>query len=66
MLFSKFTVLRLLVFVNIILITVFTNQIYAQIKPSTESERVNGLQKRKLPEDSSLLKDIKFGNIGPG
>jgi hypothetical protein len=48
------------------LISVPHNQYYAQIKPTTASKRINGLQKRKLPEDSSLLKDIKFGNIGPG
>ncbi|MEI8060045.1 MAG: hypothetical protein WCG67_07805, partial [Ferruginibacter sp.] len=37
----------------------------AQIKPSTAAERLNGLQKRKLLEDSSLLKNIPFRNIGP-
>jgi len=54
----KFTVLLLLMIVNSALLT-------AQIKPSTAAERLNGLQKRKLLEDSSLLKNIPFRNIGP-
>jgi len=37
----------------------------AQVKPSTAAERMNGLQKRKLLETNSLLKDIHFRNIGP-
>lgn len=41
------------------------NSVWAQTKPSTATERLNGLQKRKLLEDSSLLKEIKFRNIGP-
>jgi photosystem II stability/assembly factor-like uncharacterized protein len=55
-LFNKFTILLFLLNVN---------YVNAQIKPSTASERLNGLQKRKLLEDNSLLKDIKFRNIGP-
>ena len=52
----KFTVLLLLISVN---------SVTAQIKPSTAAERINGLQKRKLLDDNSVLKDIKFRNIGP-
>jgi hypothetical protein len=37
----------------------------AQVKPTTAAERMNGLQKRKLLETGSLLKDIPFRNIGP-
>jgi photosystem II stability/assembly factor-like uncharacterized protein len=37
----------------------------AQTGPTSASERLNGLQKRKLLEEKSLLKDIKFRNIGP-
>ena len=37
----------------------------AQINPSTADQRLNGLKKRKLLEDRSVLKDIKFRNIGP-
>ncbi|CAN5610691.1 hypothetical protein BH11BAC3_BH11BAC3_20120 [soil metagenome] len=37
----------------------------AQIKPTGAAERLNGLKKRKLLEDNSLLKDINFRNIGP-
>ncbi len=38
---------------------------FAQTGPTAASERLNGLQKRKLLEEKSLLKDIKFRNIGP-
>ncbi|MES2892826.1 MAG: glycosyl hydrolase [Bacteroidota bacterium] len=37
----------------------------AQIKPTDATERLNGLKKRKLLEDASLLKNIQFRNIGP-
>jgi hypothetical protein len=38
---------------------------FAQIKPSDANERLNGLKKRKLLDDASALKNIKFQNIGP-
>jgi photosystem II stability/assembly factor-like uncharacterized protein len=38
---------------------------YAQIAPTPASERLNGLAQRKLLQSQSLLKDIKFRNIGP-
>lgn len=53
---NKFTVLLFLVTVN---------SVHAQIKPTAASERLNGLQKRKLLEDKSVLKNILFRNIGP-
>lgn len=37
----------------------------AQIKPTGAAERFNGLQKRKLLENNSLLNDITWRNIGP-
>src|SRR6187402_2559418 len=37
----------------------------AQIKPTDASERLNGLKKRKLLEESSLLKNLQFRNVGP-
>jgi len=54
--FSKFTILVFLVNVN---------SVYAQIKPTAASERLNGLQKRKLLDQRSVLKNIAFRNIGP-
>jgi photosystem II stability/assembly factor-like uncharacterized protein len=54
--FRKFTILLLLVIVN---------SAHAQIRPTPAAERLNGLQKRKLLEDKSLLKNIAFRNIGP-
>ena len=56
LLFNKFTVLLLFISVN---------SVYAQIKPTPAAERLNGLQKRKLLEEKSLLKNISFRNIGP-
>ncbi|GAB2816680.1 hypothetical protein GCM10027043_16530 [Ferruginibacter profundus] len=56
MLLNKFTILLFLVSVN---------SVYAQIKPTPAAERINGLQKRKLLEDRSVLKNIAFRNIGP-
>lgn len=48
-----------------ILCIFIVNSVCAQITPSTTTERLNGLEKRKLLETGSLLKDIKFRNIGP-
>jgi photosystem II stability/assembly factor-like uncharacterized protein len=38
---------------------------FSQIKPTTADERLNGLKKRKILEERSVLKDVKFRNIGP-
>ncbi|MEJ7673983.1 MAG: hypothetical protein WKF59_15105 [Chitinophagaceae bacterium] len=37
----------------------------AQINASTANDRLNGLKKGKLLDERSVLKDIKFRNIGP-
>ena len=50
---------------TLILIFINVNSLQAQIKPSTAADRLNGIQKRKLLENDTLLKDIKFRNIGP-
>jgi photosystem II stability/assembly factor-like uncharacterized protein len=52
----KFTILLLCINVNVG---------FAQVKPSTTAERTVSLQQRKLLNESSPLKDIKFRNIGP-
>lgn len=52
----KFTLIPLFAFVN---------SIQAQVKPSTTSERENGIQKRKLLEKDTTLNSIKFRNVGP-
>ncbi|MDB5202442.1 MAG: glycosyl hydrolase [Ferruginibacter sp.] len=41
------------------------NYAFAQPKPSTPAELIAGQQKRKLLEENSLLKNIKYRNIGP-
>ena len=48
-----------------ILLFITVNSLPAQIRPSMDSERLNGLQKRRLLQENSVLKDIKFRNIGP-
>ena len=45
------------------LLLVFTGS--AQIKPTTAEERQKGMDLRKEMEKKSLLKDVKFRNIGP-
>src|SRR5918993_1243458 len=50
---------------SLVFLTVFFLTSGAQIKPTDASERLNGLKKRKLLEESSLLKNIQFRNVGP-
>jgi photosystem II stability/assembly factor-like uncharacterized protein len=38
---------------------------FAQIQPTPANERINGLQKRKLLQQKSVLNDVSFRNIGP-
>lgn len=51
--------------ITALLLFVFVNSVNAQLKPSTAAERMNGLEKRKLLSDRSLLKNISFRNVGP-
>ena len=37
----------------------------AQIKPTQANERLKGMEKRKLLQQKSLLKELKFRSIGP-
>lgn len=55
---SKFTAIIALLTVNCAVIT-------AQTLPTPAFERNNGLQKRKLQAGDTLLRSIKFRNIGP-
>lgn len=50
---------------TLLLLSAFFLTSVAQIKPTSAAERLNGLQKRKLLEDNSLLKDLAWRNIGP-
>lgn len=36
-----------------------------QVKPTTAEQRLKGLERRKVLEQRSLVKDLKFRNIGP-
>ena len=64
---SKFTTIRrvTLLVLCTFLSTLTFFPVAGQLKPTTAAERLNGLKKRKLLEDRSVLKDIKFRNIGP-
>jgi photosystem II stability/assembly factor-like uncharacterized protein len=46
-------------------IAFFTLTIQAQVTPTTATERLKGLEQRKLLEQKSVLNDIAFHNIGP-
>ena len=37
----------------------------SQIKPTPSGDRIKTIQQRKLLENKSMVKDIKFRNIGP-
>ncbi len=65
--YTKFTKMRKLFL--LLLLTFVTTLTFlfstAQISASTADERLSGLKKRKLLSDKSVLKDVKFRNIGP-
>lgn len=48
-----------------LLLTPIFNQLYAQIKPTAAADRLKTVQQRKLLENKSMLKDLRFKNIGP-
>lgn len=56
------TLLPLLLCASACLVCIFS---FAQPKPTPASERINGLQKRKLLEEKSLVKNLQYRNIGP-
>ena len=60
------TITRFFLFSTVTFVTTLTFLFStAQINASTADERLNGLKKRKLLDNRSVLKDIKFRNIGP-
>ena len=63
----KFTKLRCafksIAFLFVSILT-FVNT-YSQLEPTKGIDRLNGLSQRKLLQSQSLLKDVKFRNIGP-
>lgn len=64
---NKFTKLhfRIMPIAILFVSTLTFYNLYAQVTPTKASDRLNGLSKRKLLQKESLLKDIKFRNIGP-
>ncbi len=66
-LFTKFTSLKTFVLYplfTIVAILTFLSSA-AQMKATTADERTKGLKKRDMLEQNSVLKDIRFRNIGP-
>jgi photosystem II stability/assembly factor-like uncharacterized protein len=62
--FTKLTdAFKPLAFLFVSILT-FSNS-YSQVAPTKASQRLNGLSQRKLLQNQSLLKDIKFRNMGP-
>ena len=63
----KFTELHKVFLRNAILFVTILTFIpgFSQVAPTGAAERLNGLSRRKLLQSQSLLKDIKFRNIGP-
>jgi len=50
---------------TLLLLCINVNYAFAQGKPTTAAERIAGIEQRKMLNESSPLKDIKFRNIGP-
>jgi len=63
----KFTKLQSVLLWNAILFVSILTFVpaFSQVRPTIAAERLNGLSKRKLLQSQSLLKDVKFRNIGP-
>ncbi len=63
----KFTKLRtVILYISFLFVSILTfHSATPQVSATTASDRSNGLKKRKLLQNESLLKDIKFRNIGP-
>ncbi len=51
--------------ITLFLLFLNVNCAIAQVKPSTAAERTAGLLQRKMLDENSSLKDLKFRNIGP-
>ncbi|MFZ4770183.1 MAG: WD40/YVTN/BNR-like repeat-containing protein [Ferruginibacter sp.] len=50
---------------TILLLCLNVNSGFSQVKPSSPAERAAGIAQRKILNENSPLKDIKFKNIGP-
>jgi len=51
--------------ITLILLFINVNSTSAQIKNTTATERLNGIEKRKLLEKDTTFNSIKFRNVGP-
>ena len=50
---------------TVLLVCLNVNYCYSQVKPTTAAERLKSLEQRKSLSANSILKDIKYRNIGP-
>ncbi len=50
---------------TVLLLCLNVNSGFSQVKPSSPAERAAGIAQRKILNENSPLKDIKFRNIGP-
>ena len=62
--FTKLTFAFFHIAILFVAILTFTSSV-AQVKPTSAADRKNGLSQRKLLQSKSILKDIKFRNVGP-
>ncbi|MFZ1527122.1 MAG: hypothetical protein WAT19_00075 [Ferruginibacter sp.] len=51
--------------ITLILVVINVNSAGAQVKPSAAADRLAGLQKRKVLNEDTTLKSVKYRNIGP-
>ena len=51
--------------ITVLLLCLNVNYCFAQVKPGTANDQLKSLEQRKTLNDQSILKDIKFRNIGP-
>ena len=49
-------------FLSLLLVTILSN---AQVKPTSGTDRLKGLQQRQALEKKSMINNVKFRNIGP-
>ncbi|MBP6430782.1 MAG: hypothetical protein KA319_03365 [Ferruginibacter sp.] len=56
---------KIVVKITFLVVFINVNYLHAQIKPTSATERLAGLQKRKNLEENSLLKNIAYTSIGP-
>jgi hypothetical protein len=52
-------------FLPLFSLSIITLTIHGQVSPTSASERLKGLEQRKILEQKSILNEVTFHNIGP-